>query len=118
MKPLVRPRYAVQAINQNKEVTMKELKSKMVTIADYLTEKEKSNYTELQVLRSNAGWYVGTMYEEKDKDGNVVWSEPGSRDTDYFKSREDAERYLRIMQKGFNLPVREHPAEPSKGQKP
>ncbi len=90
---------------------MKELKSKIVTEADYLTDKEKSGYSELQVLHSNDGWYVGTYYEERDKDGKVLWTEPGSRDTDYFKSQEDAERYLRIMKEGFDLPVRKSPEE-------
>ena len=88
---------------------MKEIKSKIITNADYLTDKEKSSFTELQVLHSNAGWYVGTMYEERDKDGNVLWTEPGTRDTDYFRSQADAERYLRIMKKGFDLPVRKEP---------
>ena len=88
---------------------MKELKSKIVTEANYLTAKEKSGFTELQVLHSNGGWYVGTLYQEKDKNGNVLWTEPGTRDTDYFNSQEDAARYLRIMQQGFNLPTRKTP---------
>lgn len=83
------------------------LKSKIVQ--NVIPPEGQSNYTELQVLCSNAGWYVGTMYQEKDHKGNVLWEEPGSRDTDYFKSREDAERYLGLMKKGFNLPIRETP---------
>lgn len=47
---------------------------------------EKGCYTELMVLSSAAGYYVGTMYVEDGFEG------PGSRDSDYFKTREKAER--------------------------
>ena len=87
------------------------MRSEQIEKAKHMTEKEKANHTDLQVLHSNAGWYVGTLYQEKDPVGNVIWTEPGSRDTDYFKSQDDAARYLRIMEQGFDLPVRKTPDE-------
>lgn len=45
-------------------------------------------YSDLQVLSSNAGYYVGTLYTE---DGI---EEPGSRDSGYFKLRKEAEDFL------------------------
>jgi hypothetical protein len=44
-------------------------------------------------LRSAAGFYVGTLHT--DENGFV---EPGSRDSDYFRTRQEAERYLRMVQ--------------------
>ena len=46
--------------------------------------KEKEGYTDLQVLRSPAGYYVGTMYVAEDG-----FTEPGSRDSGYFKTRKE-----------------------------
>ena len=54
-------------------------------------------YTELQVLQSAAGFYIGTRYEEKDAEGEVVWEEPGSRDSDYFTSFAAAEQSLKLL---------------------
>jgi hypothetical protein len=44
------------------------------------------NYSDLRVLRSAAGWYVGTIYCPDSKT-----EEPGSRDTGYFASKEEAD---------------------------
>ena len=49
-------------------------------------------YTELMVLKSAAGWYVGTCYV--DSDG--IWY-PGSRDSGYFNSEVEAEECLSIL---------------------
>lgn len=65
------------------------MKSQMVQRANYISEDEKSGYSDLQVLRSNAGWYIGTIYT--DKDG---FQEPGSRDSEYFPTKEAAEKAL------------------------
>jgi len=73
------------------------MKSPMVTIADYIPKEEKSGYSDLQVMQSAAGYYIGTVYKNIEKDGSV-WYEPGSRDSDYFKTREDAEKYLKYLQ--------------------
>jgi hypothetical protein len=66
---------------------------KSVIVANVVPAAEQSGYTELQVLRSNAGYYVGTMYRNVEADGST-WEEPGSRDSGYFRSREEAQRFL------------------------
>lgn len=67
------------------------MKSPMIVHATYLTEGEKSRYSDMQVLRSAAGWYVGTVYTE---DGV---EERGSRDSGYYQTRAEAERHLNAM---------------------
>lgn len=64
------------------------MKSPMVENASYLTKK--TGYSELQVLKSAAGFYIGTMFVDPE-DG---FQEPGSRDSDYFPSREEAQAEL------------------------
>jgi hypothetical protein len=58
----------------------------MVESASYVPDKGK--YSELQVLQSGAGYYIGTIYHGEDFD------EPGSRDSDYFPTAEAAAAYL------------------------
>lgn len=65
------------------------MKSPMVRDAEYISDK--GNYSELQVLRSPAGYYVGTLYNAPEG-----YQEPGSRDSDYFPTRADAEAYLKL----------------------
>jgi hypothetical protein len=50
---------------------------------------DKGGYSDMQVLRSPAGWYIGTIYTGPDG-----FMEPGSRDSDYFETREEAEQAL------------------------
>jgi hypothetical protein len=45
-----------------------------------------TGYSELQVLRSAAGFYIGTTYTDTENG----WAEPGSRDSDYFVHKEQA----------------------------
>lgn len=59
------------------------MKSPMIENADYI--EDKKGYSELQVLSSAAGYYVGTTYT--DEDG---FTEPGSRDSGYYRTYEDA----------------------------
>jgi hypothetical protein len=59
------------------------MKSPMVSNADYISDK--GNYTELQVLQSAAGYFVGTLYN--DPEG---WQDMGSRDSDYFATHAEA----------------------------
>lgn len=67
------------------------LYSPMIDVADYLDPNDKPLYTELQVLRSGAGYYIGTLYNNPEG-----FTEPGSRDSiDYFPTREAAEAELR-----------------------
>jgi hypothetical protein len=56
--------------------------------------------SELQVLRSAAGWYVGTVIN---KDGATF---PNTRETSYFSSEAAAERALLSFQRTGILPGR------------
>lgn len=47
-------------------------------------------YTELQVLKSGAGYYIGTMHTDPEHG----FIEPGSRDSGYFVTREKAQDAL------------------------
>lgn len=76
------------------------MKSPMVQSAGYIKPEEKGNYTEMQVLRSAAGWYIGTMYENRGADGKLLFQEPGSRDSDYFATKEVAAAYLKVLNAG------------------
>lgn len=69
------------------------MKSPMVENADYI--EDQGNYTELMVLHSPAGYYVGTMYNNPDG-----YQEPGSRDSDYFVSKILAEKFLTLLESG------------------
>jgi hypothetical protein len=53
---------------------------------------DAGRYSDLQVLRSAAGWYVGTVFT--DASGFPM---PGSRDSGYFATREDAEGFLKAV---------------------
>lgn len=66
------------------------MKSPMVTNLECITDK--AGYSDLQVLKSGGGFYVGTLYT-----GPGGFEEPGSRDSHYFKTREEAERYLKDL---------------------
>ena len=64
------------------------MKSPMVTNLDCIPNK--SGYSDLQVLSSAAGYYIGTMYLNVEENG-TEWEEPGSRDSGYYRTREEAE---------------------------
>ena len=64
-----------------------------------LTEiPNKDSYTELRVLKSPAGYYVGTMYWDAEYE---MWDR-GSRDSDYFSTEADAARYLQMVESVAN----------------
>lgn len=66
-----------------------------------LTPKDEAgNYTDLQVCRSNAGYYIGTMFV-----GDDGFIEPGSRDSGYYRTKEEAETALQSC----SWEQREHP---------
>jgi hypothetical protein len=68
---------------------------------DLTSEKAvRGAYSELMVLQSAAGYYVGTKFQEFDAHGNVVWEEPGSRDSGYFRTPEAAAVELRQFEGG------------------
>lgn len=66
------------------------MKSPLIENAKYISEHEKKLYSELQILQSNAGWYIGTVYNNPDG-----FQEPGSRDSQYFLTKEDAEEFMK-----------------------
>lgn len=78
------------------------MKSPMIANANYIADK--GNYSELQVLRSGAGFYIGTIYTGEDG-----IKEPGSRDSDYYPTREAAQKDLDALNQGEEIPLRMHP---------
>lgn len=56
-----------------------------------------TGYSELQVMSSAAGFYLGTIYTDP-KDG---FQEPGSRDSDYFVHKEMAEQALAKLEEFY-----------------
>ncbi len=70
------------------------MKSPMVQTKNYIQDKD--NYSDLQVLRSAAGWYVGTLFHGTE-DGQP-FTEPGSRDSGYFGTKGEAEAHLRAIE--------------------
>lgn len=50
------------------------------------------NYSDLQVMKSSADWYVGTVYN------STYGPEPGSRDTDYYDTKAEANLALALLE--------------------
>lgn len=71
------------------------MKSPMVLGHPYI--KDKDAYSEMQVLRSAAGYYIGTTYTGPDG-----FAQPGSRDSGYFATEEAAEKYLAMVAGAVN----------------
>ena len=63
------------------------------TIVQTMPAETRANYSELQVLRSNAGWYVGTLYT----DPETGLTEPGSRDSGYYPNQAEAQKALSLL---------------------
>lgn len=68
-----------------------------------LAADERKRYGELKVMRSNAGWYVGSTYRDV-----AGFEEPGTRDSGYFGREADAEAELRAYE-GGEPTARPHP---------
>lgn len=75
------------------------------------SSKEDSHISELKVMHSPAGYYIGTEFRycgncsKCIKEGGThVWEEPNSRETDYFKTQEDAQAALDKLNKTGDLP--------------
>jgi hypothetical protein len=64
----------------------------MITHARWLSDAEKERYSDLQVLSTPAGYYVGTTYTE---DG---FTEPGGRDSEYYRTFEEANAFLALLE--------------------
>ncbi len=56
---------------------------------------DRDEISKHQVLQSNAGYYVGTLYFDSEMNG---WF-PNSRVSDYFKTKTEAEIHLDYLQK-------------------
>lgn len=60
-------------------------------------ENKNEYISDLQVMRSQAGWYVGRGYWDCEMLGEwdqVSYPLPYSRDSEYFPTFKDAEKYL------------------------
>lgn len=77
----------------------------MIENASYIQAGEKAGYSELKVMRSRAGWYVGTEYTDPERG----LTEPGSRDSGYFPTREAAAEHLVLLEARL-VPVRAAPS--------
>lgn len=62
-------------------------------------EEEEKRYSDLQILQSGGGYYIGTMYRNED-DPKHPFDEPGTRDTGYYLKREDAEKDFERIKNG------------------
>lgn len=65
-------------------------------ISTWVSKPEEKKYSDLQVLRSAAGFYLGTIYN-----GDEL-QEPGSRDTNYFVHKELADKALALLEESNN----------------
>lgn len=52
-------------------------------------DPDPGHYSDLQVLQSPAGWYIGTIWQ-----GDDGYTEPGSRDSEYFATKQEAQKVL------------------------
>lgn len=55
-------------------------------------DDDKGTVSELRVMQSAAGYYVGTSFIHENG-----WQEPNSRDSGYFRTAEGAEKELKSM---------------------
>ena len=65
----------------------------------YAADNEEGTYSDLQVLKSNAGYYIGTIFTHNGKEMPEGFTEPGSRDSGYFLKKEKAEEFLEMVSK-------------------
>lgn len=65
------------------------MKSILIIDASYIPKSERAKYSDLQVMKSAAGFYIGTTYNNEEG-----FQEPGSRDSCYFHTKEVAEKVL------------------------
>ena len=65
-------------------------------------EAVRGGYSDLRVLHSCAGYYIGTVYEEFDASGELICCEPGSRDSGYYATEEAAEADLKALNADSN----------------
>jgi hypothetical protein len=66
----------------------------VMNVAD--DEAERAKYSDLKIMKSPAGYYVGTTYNAAGREG---FDEPGSRDSDYFATEAEAQAFLSRLEK-------------------
>lgn len=71
----------------------------------------RGGHTDLRVLQSAAGLYIGTLYQEFDVKGSLLIELPGSRDSGYCDSAEAAARDLADLEA-------DHPEDPQRSGAP
>ena len=59
--------------------------------------KDNLNYSDLKVIQSPAGWYIGTIFT----DPHTKCLELGSRDTFYFCTKSQAEKAYGLLEKHY-----------------
>ena len=47
-------------------------------------DKSIGEYSDLKVMRSSAGYYIGTLFTHSSKSGYPGLEEPGTRESQYF----------------------------------
>lgn len=57
-------------------------------------EPLETNYSDLQVLGSNGGYYIGTTYTHDEFSDTPGLVEPGSRDSGYYRTHAEAQHAL------------------------
>ena len=67
---------------------------KSIQVSIHIPQSEQYAYSDLCVMKSAAGWYVGTIYSDP-----KGFQEPGSRDTDYFATEKDAKFVLELLER-------------------
>jgi hypothetical protein len=70
------------------------------SIVESLGPDDEGTYSDLQVLKSNAGYYIGTIFTSHDG-----FKEPESRDSGYYRTEAEAQRALDDL----SFEQREHP---------
>lgn len=64
-------------------------------LADMASDDPHGTYSELKVMKSAAGWYIGTTFTHNETSPTPGMVEAGSRESQYFETRERAEDALK-----------------------
>lgn len=64
------------------------MKSKQI-----VTNDDYNAYGDLLPMCSAEGWYVGSFYHGMGSEGEMIYT-PGTRDSDYYKTFEEAQQHL------------------------
>ena len=75
---------------------------------------DSPNYSDLKVMNSEAGFYLGASYIIRSNSGKIIDEQPGSRCTGYFATVEQAQACLEDMEadEAIRIAHSESPATP------